>query len=443
MIGFGLLALALSTILAVVVWVVVSGYLVDQRESTSVVESKVNAEAVELGLERDQVAIPTLLDHIPTRDADVSLLNHGGEWYATSPNQGPEVLPRGLVDLVRSNEAATQRIEVEGDLVLAVGIPVGKNGDAYYAIFPLGGLNHTLRILAVTLIAVAVGTSVAGMVLGRLAGKVALRPLAELNEVAEAFARGEMGARLTDEADPDLGALARSFNDTADTLQRRVQADARFAGDVSHELRTPLTTMLNSMQLIQNRREELPPAAREPVEMLASDLERFRRLVVDLLEISRDEAGDRSTHEAVRIGDLARRAADATAGRDVTTVEAGAERITLDADKRRLERVVANLVENAETHGGGCVRVGVALVDDQVQIEVDDAGPGVPYQRRERIFGRFSRASPDDGAGVGLGLAIVARHVQWHGGSIEVADRPGGGARFTVVLPTEGRSRAI
>src|SRR5699024_8201721 len=251
-ISFGLLALALSTILASAVWVFVSGYLVDQRESTSIVESSVNAEAVELGLERREGELPLLLDQIPTRDALFTLISHQGDWYATSPNQGPEVLPKRLVTMVRNHQPATQRMKIDGEVVLAVGIPIGDSRDAYFSVFPLEDLNHTLQSLAITLVAVALATAIAGMALGGVASRVALRPLAGLNKVAAAVARGNMGARLRHERDPDLGELARSFNRTVDALQRRVVADARFAGDGSHELRTPLTTMLNSMQLIQN-----------------------------------------------------------------------------------------------------------------------------------------------------------------------------------------------
>lgn len=442
-IGFGLLALAMSTILAAAVWVFVSGYLVDQRESTSIVQSTVNAEVIEMGLGRRDTEIPTLLDQIPSRDARFTLISHQGEWYATYPNQGPEALPPDLVEMVQDGEPATQRTEVDGDLVLAVGIPIGT-ADAYFALFPLEGLNHTLQSLAVTLVAAAVVTAFAGMALGRVASGVALRPLAELNDVAAAVAGGDMGARLHHEKDPDLGGLARSFNRTADALQRRVVVDARFASDVSHELRTPLTTMLNSMQLIQNRQAELPESAREPVEMLAVDLERFRRLVVDLLEISRDEdeIADRSTTEPVLIGELVRQAADAAAGRMVTWVTADVERLWLGVDKRRLKRVVANLVENAENHGGRCAGVAVLATEEMVRVEVDDAGPGIPPDRRDEIFGRFAGGGAGD-RGVGLGLAIVARHVQWHGGAIDVLDRPGGGARFVVTLPRERRDRGI
>jgi signal transduction histidine kinase len=109
------------------------------------------------------------------------------------------------------------------------------------------------------------------------------------------------------------------------------------------------------------------------------------------------------------------------------------------ADKRRLERLVANLVRNADEHGGGCTAVRVAVDGNRVQIIVDDHGPGIPPDERDRIFDRFARGFPHataHGDGVGLGLAIAARHAEWHGGSVHVEDAPGGGARFVVVLPT-------
>jgi signal transduction histidine kinase len=300
----------------------------------------------------------------------------------------------------------------------------------------LTSLDSTLGTLKITLILAAIVTALLGLAVGRLASTLALRPLAELTQVAAAVARGRLDARLQAEDDPDLGGLARSFNQTAATLEQRVIADARFAGDISHELRTPLMTMLNSMQLIQNHSLELPPVLREPVELLGDDLDRFRRLVIDLLEISRDDGGDQGSREIVRIGDLVRAAADATAGRELTTVSPDAEGLTLQADKRRLERVIANLVDNAEYHAGGCKGVSVKAGGLGVIVYVDDAGPGVREADRERIFERFGRG---DGQrrGIGLGLAIVARHVEWHHGTIRVKDRPEGGARFIVELPAK------
>ncbi|TWD82443.1 signal transduction histidine kinase [Kribbella amoyensis] len=454
MLAYGLLALGFAVVLAVVSWNVVSSHLIDQRISSAEVETADNAAALHYGIfgpsrpcrpvretpecsgpapARD-VDIAGLLSTLPSTDSAASMVFYDGTWYSATGR--PADLPADLVAAVRADRPASRRMEVSGQQVLAVGVPLSPPGAAYFEWHPMTALDDTLRTVKLTLVVAAIMTALLGLAVGRLASTVALRPLAKLTDVASEVARGQLDARLQAEDDRDLGGLARSFNQTAANLQRRVAADARFAGDVSHELRTPLMTMLNSMQLIQNHRDELPAVVREPVDLLGDDLDRFRRLVVDLLEISRDDGGDQGSREIVRIADLVRAAADATAGRQVTTVEPEAEQLTLQADKRRLERVVANLVENAEDHAGGCKGVTVTAGGLGVVITVDDSGPGIPDEHLDRIFERFGRADPTGGGrGVGLGLAIVARHVQWHQGTIQAGKRPEGGARFTVELP--------
>ena len=434
---FGLLGLVLTAALALTVWLLVSRYLVNQRMNTVVDEARFNAVSVQSGLGQYGLSVPEVMDRLATSRSSFALLNTDGEWYASAPRQGPRSLPSDLVRLVHSGVPATQRVDVEGQLLIAVGLPLDRSGDAYFELFQLDDLNRALSILSLTLVGAALAVSVVAMAFGRVVTRLALRPLAELTSVASAVARGDLGARLHGEDDPDLGGLARSFNHTADLLQRRVAADIRFAGDVSHELRTPLTTMLNSLELVQHRREELPGSVREPLDLLSEDLRRFSRLVVDLIDISRYDGQPGGDREEVRIVDLVRAAADATAGRPVTTVEPAAKDLVVHADKRRLERVVANLVENAELHGRGCLRVCVDAEGESVRIAVEDAGPGVPVEQRDRIFERFARTGPRRVGGVGLGLAIVASHVSWHGGRIWVEDREGGGARFVVSLPAE------
>ena len=435
---FGLLGLVLTAALALTVWLLVSRYLVNQRMTTVVDEARVNAASVQSGLGQYGLSVPEVMDRLATSRSSFALLNTDGEWYASAPRQGPRSLPRDLVMLVRSGVPATQRVSVEGQLLIAVGIPLDRGGDAYFELFRLEDLNRALSILSLTLVGAALAVSVVAMAGGRAVTRLALQPLRELTSVASAVAHGDLSARLHGEDDPDLGGLARSFNHTADLLQRRVAADIRFAGDVSHELRTPLTTMLNSLELVQHRRDELPDSVREPLDLLSEDLRRFSRLVVDLIDISRyDGQPPVGEREEVRIVDLVRTAADATAGRPVTVVDPAAKELVVHADKRRLERVVANLVENAELHGEGCLRVCVDAGEDSVLITVEDAGPGVPVEQRERIFERFARTGPRRVGGVGLGLAIVTSHVSWHGGRIWVEDREGGGARFLVSLPAE------
>ncbi|MGB3437919.1 MAG: HAMP domain-containing sensor histidine kinase, partial [Actinophytocola sp.] len=250
-------------------------------------------------------------------------------------------------------------------------------------------------------------------------------------------ARGDLGVRLPATGDPDLVPLAQAFNDTAERLQQRVARDTRFAGDVSHELRSPLTTMLNAMAVLYRRRDEMPPGSRQAVELLDTDLRRFRRMVDDLLEISRHDQ-DRSTFELVDLGELVRAVTVGYGGLAPGVLDMAAHP-WITGDRRRLERVMVNLLDNAARHGKGLVRLGVLTRDGQARIEVDDAGAGVPPADRERVFERFSRGSPADrdasDSGAGLGLALVAQHVRGHDGRAWVEERPGGGARFVVELP--------
>jgi methyl-accepting chemotaxis protein len=231
---FGLLGLVLTAALALTVWLLVSRYLVNQRMNTVVDEARFNAVSVQSGLGQYGLSVPEVMDRLATSRSSFALLNTDGEWYASAPRQGPRSLPSDLVKLVHSGVPATQRVDVEGQLLIAVGLPLDRSGDAYFELFQLDDLNRALSILSLTLVGAALAVSVVAMAFGRVVTRLALRPLAELTSVASAVARGDLGARLHGEDDPDLGGLARSFNHTADLLQRRVAADIRFAGDVRH-----------------------------------------------------------------------------------------------------------------------------------------------------------------------------------------------------------------
>jgi signal transduction histidine kinase len=433
---FGLLSSLVAAGLAMVGWLLVSTFLASQRTRSAVRVAEVHAATVDDGLAQSSPDVPAILDSLNTAPTTQAVVRYEGQWYGGVADAGVPGLPDELTAMVESGTAATQRTGEGADLVLVVGVPLPRSGGSFFELVRLDELSRTLELFSVSLIVAVLVLGLVNTATGWFASRIALRPLTRLTEVASAVAVGRLDARMETE-DPDLRDLARSFNRTVDTLERRVAADARFAGDVSHELRTPLTTMINSMALVQNRRDELPPAVLEPLDLLADDLARFRHLVVDLIEISRHDSGAAAHLEQVDIADLVRRAADTAAGRPVTEVADSVVGTTMQADKRRLERVVTNLVENADQHGGGCSVVRVSRADDRVVVVVEDHGGGVPPDRRERIFERFARVgdSPDKDAGVGLGLAIVARHVRAHGGTIDVQDRPGGGARFVVSLP--------
>ena len=321
---------------------------------------------------------------------------------------------------------------------MAVGMPVPAGG-TFIELFPLGELTGTLRFLSLVLVGGTALSGLFGIGLGLWASRRALRPLTELTTAASRVARGDLDARLREQADPDLAPLATAFNATAAALQQRVQRDARFASDVSHELRSPLTTMVNATELLSRRRAEMPGTAARAVDLLGAEVHRFQRTVVDLLEISReDQTNDGQVLETLDLAELVRNVL-AARPEDAPDLEADGPPALLRGDRRRLERVVGNLLDNAGCYGGGAVRVAVCRRGKRLRLEVDDCGPGVPEELRERVFERFARGAragqrgADSGAG--LGLALVAQHVTRHDGAVWVEDRPGGGARFVVDLP--------
>ncbi len=341
------------------------------------------------------------------------------------------------------------RYSLRGDTVLAVGVPLVDMNASYFEIVSLAELQNTLRSIRLVLVGAAVGTTLLGALLGVWASRRAVRPLADAARAAQAIAGGNLDTRLEVTDDRDLALLTTSFNEMASALQNRIQRDARFASDVSHELRSPLMTLSASIEVLQSRRTEMPERAQAALDLLVADVARFQGLVEDLLEISRVDAGSaRLNLEEVKVAELVPNAVEAAAADQhiQVTVAPEVNGDTVRADKRRMVRILANLIDNARLHGGGASRVSVEHVKgngqgDTVQIAVEDSGPGVPSEERTLIFERFARGASSGrrgmGDGVGLGLALVDEHVRLHGGRVWVDDRLDGqsGARFVIELP--------
>ncbi|RJQ75375.1 sensor histidine kinase [Pseudonocardiaceae bacterium YIM PH 21723] len=428
MASFGLVQLVVAAALAIGTWQVCGAYVTAEAEASAVAQAKVNARLVETVRQRGSVGLGELLTGLST-DAGSAVLwrEAGGQWTSGGAALEPGRLPADLVD------SGPRRIEVDGVSALAVAVPLGEA--LYVEVFPLRELERTLSVVGWLLLA---GIGLSGLlaaVIGKWVARRSLRPLTALTSVAARAAAGDLRVRLPAGQDPDLARLAELFNDTAERLQQRVAADERFAGDVSHELRTPVTTMLNAVSVLRRRQAGMEPTAATAVQLLDAELLRFRQMVSDLLEISRDDRIDQALDmEPVRLADLVRAAAGPR------RIEVSGDAV-VQGDRRRLERAVANLINNADFHGGGVVRLGVVNGDSVARIEVDDAGPGVAAAERERIFERFARGprSMRDGTGTGLGLSLAAGHIHRHHGRIWVEDRPGGGgARFVIELPRGG-----
>ncbi len=250
-----------------------------------------------------------------------------------------------------------------------------------------------------------------------------------------------MSTRLPIDTDPDLRPLAESFNKMADALLERLHREARFASDVSHELRSPLTTLSTSVEVLQADAPNLPDRSRTAILLIGADLLRFRRMVEDLLEISRMDSGSAELLlDEVQVDELVHNLIAVIAPGTPVNIDPAVALTRISVDKRRIERVVTNLLANASQHSAGVTSISAEPgKSDDVLIAVNDRGPQVPADQRQRIFERFYRgdASGNRSAtvGAGLGLALVSEHMNLHGGSAWVEPGPDGGNRFVVSIP--------
>ncbi|WP_245745909.1 HAMP domain-containing sensor histidine kinase [Nocardia altamirensis] len=300
-------------------------------------------------------------------------------------------------------------------------------------------LQDNLDLLRNVLIGSAVVVTGIGAAVGWWASRRVLTPLHQLAVTAARIASGDLDQRLPATRDQDLAGTVESFNTMVASLQQRIEREHRLFGDVSHELRTPLTTFMASVEVLNRHRADLPERSQRALALVTAEVDHLRRLLDDLLALARVEAGmHRGDQEPLSVRDLLiHTLAERRYPSDVLTV---AEDVIVLGRKLELERAVANLLQNAELHGGGVVGVTAGSRGDDAVIVIDDAGPGVPVADRVRIFERFATARNGrrSATGTGIGLALVAETVIKHGGQVECTERPGGGARFQVTLPAVG-----
>ncbi len=403
----------------------------------------------ELTSETDDEGRRAIVERLRQTSNTFPLLRVGDAWISADPlvfNQ--RIVPSPLFELVESGSPATMRARVGDITAIVSGVPIpGTPTDvSYFEAAPLDDIEDTLDTLAVILFGVAAVTALFAASIGWWAAGRLLNPLVRVRTAAEALAAGELDTRLATPQDADLASLAASFNEMARALSERIARDARFASEVSHELRSPLMTLTASVEVLYNMADELTDRGRTALDLLSDDIERFRGLVEDLLEINRYDVGTANLEaEEVRIVEFVQHAIsqfglDSTAEIDFQAA-AGTEDTVLLADKRRLGRVVSNLVDNASKYGDGEVRVCLERRNALVRLGVEDNGPGVAPAERKQIFDRFHRGRAGGrrgrDSGSGLGLALVAEHVALHGGRVWVEDCPGParGARFVVELP--------
>jgi signal transduction histidine kinase len=441
--GFAAGALLLSASMALVSYQVTRGFLLDGRERASVRAAHFDARVVREGLAAESADIRELLRSLDTGNNRRTMLRRDGQWFTRTADLGvTAAVPQRLRDMVDEGQSAVQRVRVGGVPALVIGIPL-SSGTALYEVDEFGELDQMLRILGWVLAVVAAATATAGAGLGWYAARYVMRPLRSVVHTAQDIAAGDLGSRLDPAAEPDLAQLSTSFNDMVDRLADQARRDRRFAADVSHELRSPLQTLLAAASVLDNRKERLDERTAIAAGLVVSEVDRFQSLVDDLMELARSDQPTDS--EPVDVAEVARRACRVRKLSEDLVVTADGEGLERwCVDRRRIEQVIGNLLDNAVRYGGGPTAVRIGQTGEVGHIEVDDEGPGVPPADKAVIFDRFvrgraARARGQDG-GTGLGLALVAQHVAAHGGRATVLDRPGGGARFRVELPVENAS---
>ncbi len=449
MLTFGFGAFVLSLLLAITTYNFTKNNLLHQRDSASVDQAYDNAQRLLLDL---RSAPPNAQGLLTGLGANRPLLQYHDAWTPSDGNFDDQVLPASLRQRVVDDDVpARMLIRVNDEPVLAIGIPLPEVDASYFEFADYTTVSSTLQSVLLALVFASVITTLAGVTLGVIAGRRTARPLVAASQAAKAIAGGQLDTRLAPADDPDLQRLTESFNEMVEALEQRVGREERFASDVSHELRSPLMTLSASVEVMQARRDEMPERAQAALDLLVADVSRFQGLVEDLLEISRFDAGAVRLHlEEFGVAEFVRQAvAVSSLPRTSVTVSDRAEMVIVNGDRRRLARVVANLIDNARAHGGGDVTVEVTSPDPDdeplthVWIVVEDHGPGVPVEERATVFERFARGSAagrrGGSEGAGLGLALVDEHVRLHGGRVWVDDRADGepGARFCIELPAE------
>jgi signal transduction histidine kinase len=449
---FGMGALLLSVSVGGISYLTTQHFLVSDSENGAVQQAASEARFISAGLAAHGADAKAVLEAYTGSNSAV-LFRHG-EHVSTLLSLQAKDIPVALQRVVRSGSAARENLVINGATQIVVGIPLSDVGAEYFAFFDESQLEHTLHILALAIVAAGFLTTVLGIFLGRSASGRSLRPLTGVSRAAVAIAGGQLDTRLpAATGDADLAAFADSFNTMVDQLQERIEREERFTSDVSHELRSPLTTIAASFGVLEAHQEELSDRAQQALSLLGADLRRFQRMVGDLLEISRSDTGSADVSlEDVEAGELIHRAVAASAhtlpnavAPPEVVVDPSLADAWLSVDKRRFERIMTNLLENAALYGGGATLVaaepGAARPDGlaTLRVSVEDHGPGVTESERSRIFERFYRGSVSgrrgDGTGTGLGLALVAEHVRLNGGSVRAEETDGGGARFVIELP--------
>lgn len=356
-----------------------------------------------------------------------------------------------LREAVRTRSTMSfQRVTHHDIPYLVVGTPVTFADDGRASgleIFAVTSLRPEQDDTAALLMAVRDGVvpvAVLSALLALLSARAVLRPVRDLGRATRKLAEGDLSIRVTVKGRDELANLAQDFNETADELQSSVthlrdqeERARRFVADVSHELRTPLAAMTMVATVLEEDADQLPSDTAHAARTVSAETAKLSRLVDDLMEMSRFDSG--AARLALTDTDLAEaiRASLALRGWTEAVRTELPDGVRGPLDRRRFDVVVANLVGNALRHGAPPVTVSLTRTEDTAVVTVRDHGPGLSPEALTHVFDRFYKADAarTRSEGSGLGTAISLENARLHGGTIEAANHPEGGAVFTLRLP--------
>ncbi|MFH8256262.1 ATP-binding protein [Streptomyces roseolus] len=438
--------------------------ILEQTQNTAVSAFRQQVEDLNISLPLDEGSLRDRLLHIARQGkprpwrvyAEYGTLRVSSTDRPTSSVLTPELRAR-----VHARETTPhtgfQRVVANGTPYLTIAVPavfltqVGgepqPTGLVLYAVMELREDEANIEALVTAARDGALPALAIALVPALIAARGVLRPVRELRHAAASMGRGRLDTRIHAKGSDELADLARTFNESAAELERSVtelrRAEARarrFASDVSHELRTPLAGMLAVTEVLDEDAGSLDSDTARAVRLISAETVKLAVLVEDLMEISRFDARAAELHtDEVDVADCVRKTLSSRHWTDPDQVHAVlGEGIRARLDPRRFDVVVANLVGNALRHGRAPVTVRVRADDGPtLVVEVSDRGPGIHPDVLPHVFERFYKADPARArsAGSGLGLAITEENVRLHGGTVEAANHPAGGAVFTVRIP--------
>lgn len=370
-----------------------------------------------------------------------TLVFSNGVAISSNPAIDSSHVPSNLVPTADLLELPTAVTDIDGEPYLVVASTLPDSDSQFYFFFSKQRLSQSLSSLGTTLLrGWAVLVVFAGLVGSGLARQT-LRPVSRASEAARSLAEGLLDTRLPVETHDEFGVWATSFNEMADALQEKIDAlseaherEKRFTSDVAHELRTPLAALMASTSMVRQSLDLMDPSTRWYTEQMIKQASRLRYLVEELMEISRlDAGGERKSTEDVDVAELLSSMISSRGWMARVSLEV--EPVGVSTDRRRLERIITNLIGNAVEHGKSNVRVRAAKERTHLFVEVIDDGPGISVEHLPHIFERFYKVDPARSGGSGLGLSIALENTKLLGGTIDVESASGRGTRFIVRLP--------